>query len=112
LARALLCVVALLIQTTVLPLAHAAHVGSGSRVSAVAQRAATAGPARVAAAHDTATCLLCATLAHGRAASVPVAGIALALHAALGAPLVTMAVVPDIATRAAHGPRAPPALSA
>ena len=111
-ARGLLCVAALLIQTTVLPLAHAVHAGSASRVGAAAQRAATVDTPRIAPAHDAATCLLCTTLAHGRAGSVPVARVALALHPALDAPLVTAAVVYAIAARSTCGPRAPPALSA
>ena len=82
LGRTALCVVALLLQTTLLPLAHALHVGASSRdgIASVGHDATNvAKPARILRAaavppgHDASTCQVCAALAHARTTSAPLA---------------------------------------
>lgn len=107
-ARAALCAVAVLTQTTIVPVAHALHIDS-SRAPAAAGLHRDAGGA---AAHDAATCALCATLTQCRADRAPVGWHAPALLPVPGAPAVVSVLVIAGAARTASGPRAPPILSA
>src|SRR5437867_3894852 len=89
-ARIAVCLAALLVQTTLLPLAHACHDS--------ALRGDHPGAARVgsaAAGHDAATCPLCATLAHGRTGIATVAVGAPALQAAFDVPSAAAAAWSD-----------------
>lgn len=107
-ARAVLCAVALVSQATLVPVAHALHADA-SRAHAAAGLHRDAGGA---AAHDAATCALCATLAQCRADRAPVAWRAPVLLQVPGAAAVVSLLVIPAAARTASGPRAPPNLSA
>ena len=114
--QAVVCAVALIAQTTVLPLAHARHTASTdghARLAAASHagdgvhRADTASPA-----HNPASCQLCATAAHARAGIVPVQVDAPAPRD-VAAPLPdARAYAADPLTLGATAPRAPPILSA
>lgn len=113
-----LCLVALLVQGTVLPLAHALHEAGRGGDGAAAWRARgasaadTVRPRSTRSAHDATACPLCATLAHARTGIVTVTLRAPGPQVALTAPCLAAALWSDVASPTGGGPRAPPSLSA
>jgi hypothetical protein len=114
-ARVAVCLAALLVQATLLPLAHACHDHALSAERAGAARGGT-GHVRhadtAAPEHNAATCPLCAALAHGRTGIVTAPLGAPAPQAALGEPPPTATVWSHRTAPIASRPRAPPALAA
>jgi hypothetical protein len=119
-AHSLLCALALLVQATVLPLAHSRHAGGAGEAHGVARVSASGAAAApvlhdarpAAAPHDAASCPLCATVAHAR-----IGVAAPTCSAPLGAlpPWLLHGAAVALGDRlplAAGGPRAPPFFSA
>jgi hypothetical protein len=116
-----LCVVALLIQGTLLPLAHAWHEAGRRGDHAAVGRARTASVAvgvglrairTTPCPHDATACPLCAVFAHGRTGVIAVAIRAAAPQAAIAAPSRTAAPRIAVPSPTGLGPRAPPSLTA
>ena len=116
-ARAVLCAVALLLQALVLPLAHAQHVSALRPAGAVFAAGHDNGPAVIRpstarpAAHDAATCSLCATMAHGRTGTLSMPLGARLGHGAVLVPPPAALLVRACGLRLTSAPRAPPSLS-
>ena len=107
-ARVALCVTTLLLQGTLVPLAHASHVGATNHAASAGVHQAE----HVAPTHDAATCGLCATLAHDRVASAAPACAVGDRPVVVGLTSPPVAAGHAAAARAPSAPRAPPVLSA
>ena len=118
LASVAISVVALVTQALLLPLAHAEHDRhSGGARSAQPAARSTDGrlPAyqtTAGAAHDTATCPLCTTLAHGRTAVLTESLRVRHHHAEIGTAFSPTHLAPTAPVQLSARPRAPPPVSA
>jgi len=118
LASVAISVVALVTQALLLPLAHAEHDRhSGGARSAQPAARSTDGrlPAyqtTAGAAHDTTTCPLCTTLAHGRTAVLTESLRVRHHHAEIGTAFSPTHLAPTAPVQLSARPRAPPPVSA
>jgi hypothetical protein len=117
LAQVSLSIVALLAQESLLPLAHASHHLSAAVLATSAHsggRSVTAEIriANASSAHDSASCLLCNALAHGRTGVLAVMLSAPLCQAGFGAATDPSGRWIDAPAHSAARPRAPPSRTA